>query len=222
MASRLPRGARRPLAGLYALTPDRADTGALLAQVAAAIEGGAAAIQYRNKRGSAALRREQALALRELCASQGVLFIVNDDVALAREVAADGVHLGRDDVAIAAARQFLGGDAVIGASCYDSLEQAERAVGSGADYIAFGSFFASRVKPDAVRAPLSLLAQAKARWRVPVVAIGGITAANAASLIAAGADALAVITALFDAPDVTVAARALHAAFAARGVDAHA
>jgi thiamine-phosphate pyrophosphorylase len=214
--------ARRGLAGLYALTPETADTAALVAQVAAAIAGGTAAIQYRNKRGPAALRREQALALRECCASRSALFIVNDDVELAREVAADGVHVGRDDVAVAAARQRLGGEALIGASCYDSLERAERAIASGADYVAFGSFFASRVKPDAVRAPLLLLTQAKARWRVPVVAIGGITAANAASLIAAGADALAVITALFDAPDVTAAARALQAAFAACGVDAHA
>ncbi len=132
---------------------------------------------------------------------------------MARELAADGVHLGRADATIAAARQRLGANAIIGASCYDSLAHAESAVAAGADYIAFGSFFPSRVKPDAPRAPLALLAAAKARWRVPVVAIGGITAANAAVLLAAGADAVAVISAVFDAPDVAAAAAAF-----ARGV----
>jgi thiamine-phosphate pyrophosphorylase len=219
MARRLATGVRPPIAGLYALTPEIADTGLLAAQVTAAIGGGAAAIQYRNKRGPAALRLEQALALRELCAARGVIFIVNDDVELARDVASDGVHLGRDDVAIATARERLGAEAIIGASCYNSLEQAEHGVASGADYIAFGSFFASRVKPDAARAPLSLLAAAKARWDVPVVAIGGITATNAPDLIAAGADALAVITALFHTPDVRAAARAFRDAFAAHCVD---
>jgi thiamine-phosphate pyrophosphorylase len=222
MAVRIATAARPRIAGLYALTPDLADTELLVARAAAAIAGGAAAIQFRNKLAAAGLRREQAMMLRELCAARGATFIVNDDVDLARDVAADGVHLGRDDMAIAAARRRLGPDAIIGASCYDSLERAERAVAAGADYIAFGSFFASRVKPDAVRAHLSLLAAAKARWSVPVVAIGGITAANAAALIAAGADALAVITAVFDAPDVVAAARAFRDAFASRSADTHA
>jgi thiamine-phosphate pyrophosphorylase len=222
MARRPATAVRLPMAGLYALTPEIADTGLLVAQVAAAIAGGTAAVQYRNKGGPAALRREQALALRELCASRGVIFIVNDDVELARDIAADGVHLGRDDVAIATSRLRLGANAIIGASCYDSLEQAEQAVASGADYIAFGSFFASRIKPNAARAPLSLLAAARARWRVPVVAIGGITVANAPALIAAGADALAVITALFDTPDVRVAAKAFRDAFASRHGETHA
>lgn len=211
-----------PIRGLYVLTPELADTGLLVVQVRAAIAGGAAAIQYRNKRGAAALRREQAVALRKLCAAGGATFIVNDDVDLAWSVAADGVHLGHDDTALDAARQRLGADAIIGASCYDSLECAQRAVAAGADYLAFGSFFASRVKPDAPRAPLSLLAAAKARWRVPLVAIGGISVANAAALLAAGADALAVITAVFDAPDVTAAARAFRDAFASRLADPHA
>lgn len=201
------------IAGLYALTPELARTDVLVAQVAAAIAGGAAMVQYRNKGGDAALRREQALALRALCATHGVTFIVNDDVALADSIAADGVHLGRDDLEPAAARQRLGAAAIIGASCYDSLASAERAVAAGVDYIAFGSFFASRVKPHAVSAPLHLLGAAKARWNVPVVAIGGITAGNAPALLAAGADALAVISALFDAPDVAAAARALCGAF---------
>jgi thiamine-phosphate pyrophosphorylase len=209
MSALAPTAARAPIAGLYALTPELADTAALVARVAAALAGGAAVVQYRNKLGDAALRREQALALRALCAARGATFIVNDDVDLAREVAADGVHLGRDDAAVAAARQRLGAGAIIGASCYDSLERAQRAVAAGADYLAFGSFFASSVKPEATRAHPSLLTAAKARWRVPVVAIGGISATNAPALIAAGADALAVISALFDAPDVAAAAEAL-------------
>jgi thiamine-phosphate pyrophosphorylase len=225
-----PRPTRPPLAGLYVLTPELADTASLVARVAAAIGGGAAAVQYRSKQASTALRREQALALCALCTARDVTFIVNDDVELACEVAADGVHLGRDDAAIGAARQRIGAGAIIGASCYDSLDIAQRALAAGADYIAFGSFFASRVKPDATRAQPSLLTRAKARWRVPVVAIGGITAANAAALTAAGADALAVISAVFDSADVTAAAFAFRSAFARRcgvppvvrgGADAH-
>lgn len=222
MVGQIATAARPPVAGLYALTPELADTGLLVAQVAQAIAGGAAAIQYRNKLGAGTLRREQAMALRRLCTLHGATFIVNDDVDLAASVAADGVHLGRDDAAISLARRRLGAQAIIGASCYDSLAQAQRAVSAGADYIAFGSFFASRVKPEAARAHPSLLVAAKQRWQVPVVAIGGITAANAPALIAAGADALAVISALFDAPEIARAASALRAAFASHFAAGHA
>jgi len=201
------------IAGLYALTPDLLDTDELVARVAAAIAGGAAAVQYRNKIASPPLRRAQALVLRDLCAAQGITFIVNDDVNLAYAVDADGVHLGRDDAPLIRARQRLGSTAIIGASCYDSLELAAAAVASGADYVAFGSFFPSTVKPDAARVEASLLTAAKARWNVCTVAIGGITPATAPALIAAGADALAVVTALFDAPDVAAAAKAFRDAF---------
>lgn len=209
-----PTAKRPPIAGLYVLTPELADTAVLVARVSSAIAGGAAVVQYRNKLGTAASRCEQALALRALCRARGVTFIVNDDVGLAREVAADGVHLGRDDGELVAARQQLGADAIIGASCYDSLETGQRALDAGASYLAFGSFFASRVKPRAVRARLSLLSAARTRWSVPVVAIGGITAASAPTLIAAGANAVAVISAVFDAPDIAAAAAAFRAAFA--------
>ena len=204
---------RLPLSGLYALTPDCADTARLVTQVRAALGGGASAIQYRNKTAATALRLAQAQALRDACSRQGAAFIVNDDVELADMVGADGVHLGRDDGPIAEARKRLGPQAMVGVSCYDSLTRAEIAVGGGADYIAFGSFFASTVKPGAVRAPMSLLTTAKARWDVPVVAIGGITLENAPSIIAAGADAVAVITAVFAAPDIEASARALAALF---------
>ncbi|MDQ2964143.1 MAG: thiamine phosphate synthase [Pseudomonadota bacterium] len=201
------------IAGLYALTPDLLDTDELVARVAAAIAGGAAAVQYRSKIASPPLKRAQALALRDLCSAQGATFIVNDDVNLAYAVDADGVHLGRDDSPLGHARQRLGSTAIIGASCYDSLQRAEAAVAAGADYVAFGSFFPSTIKPDAARAEPSLLTAAKARWNVAVVAIGGITPATAPLLIAAGADALAVITAVFDAPDVAAAAKTFRNAF---------
>lgn len=205
---------RSKLAGLYALTPDLADTAALSAQTDAALAGGASAVQYRNKTASDSLRLEQAAALRALCSTRGALFIVNDDVELALAVGADGVHLGRDDASIAAARARLGPAAIIGASCYDAIARAQSAIAAGGDYIAFGSFYPSRVKPGAVRAPLGLIAETKAHWPdIAVVAIGGITAANAAPLIAAGADALAVISALYDAPDIELAARELAACF---------
>jgi len=207
--------ARRPkLAGLYALTPELADTVELAARTELALSGGASAIQYRTKAASAALKLEQAAALRALCSARGAIFIVNDDVELAHAVHADGVHLGRDDASLAAARVRLGPAAIVGVSCYDELERAESAIAAGGDYIAFGSFYPSRVKPNAVRAPLSLIAEAKARWpQAGIVAIGGITAANAPPLIAAGADAVAVISALYEAPDIALAARELAACF---------
>jgi thiamine-phosphate pyrophosphorylase len=207
-----------PITGLYALTPDLLDSDELLQRVAAALSGGASAVQYRNKVASPPLQRAQALALRDLCATQGALFIVNDDVDLAYAVDADGVHLGRDDPPITHARRKLGRTAIIGASCYDSLELAAAAVDAGADYVAFGSFFPSLTRPDAVRAQPALLTAAKARWNVGVVAIGGITPAAASSLIDAGADALAVISAVFDATDIAASAKAFRDAFAARAL----
>jgi thiamine-phosphate pyrophosphorylase len=204
---------RACLAGLYALTPDLADTLPLLQRVRAALAGGAAAIQYRNKAASPALRWVQARALREICTDASVFLIVNDDVELAASVAADGVHLGRDDATVVAARERLGAEAIIGASCYDSLERAQSAIEAGADYIAFGSFYASSVKPHAARPTPDLLSSAKRRWDIPLVAIGGITPDNAARLIAAGADAVAVMTAVFNAADVRAAARAFTSLF---------
>ncbi len=198
----------RAIRGLYAI----ADTGYLVdAKLATAVDqalrGGARVVQYRDKRGAPAARLRQARALRALCTQHGAIFIVNDDAPLAVAAAADGVHLGRDDMDIAAARALLGPDALIGVSCYNELARARAAARAGADYVAFGSFFPSRTKPDAVRAEPSLLRMAKAQLEVALVAIGGITPENGASLIAAGADALAVIAGLFDRPDVEAAAR---------------
>ena len=196
----------RPIRGLYAVTPDLADTALLVAKVGAVLAGGACWLQYRNKVADSDARREQAGALLRLCRRHDAALIVNDDVELAREIDADGVHVGAEDAAIPAARARLGRGKLVGASCYDDLQRARAAVAQGADYVAFGSFFASSVKPGAVRAPLSLLPAAH-ELGLSVVAIGGITLDNAGELIAAGADAIAVISALFAAPDPQAAAR---------------
>lgn len=201
------------LRGLYGVTPDDADSTRLLARVRSALEGGMRVLQYRNKVADATLRLEQAAALRKLCHEYGATLIVNDDLELALAVDADGLHLGGEDGSLAAARARLGPAKLLGASCYRALENAERAIAEGADHIAFGSFFVSTVKPGAVRSHPSLLTEAKRRFGVPVVAIGGITLDNAPTLIDAGADSLAVITALFGAPDIARAAREFNALF---------
>jgi thiamine-phosphate pyrophosphorylase len=195
------------IAGLYAITPDIADTDTLLLRTRAALSGGARVLQYRNKSAPPALRSNQAQALQQLCAEFSVPLIINDHLELALAVDAAGLHLGGDDGDIAAARAQLGPHKLLGASCYDRIELAQMAVAAGADHIAFGSFFASSVKPDAVRPPLDLITRAKKQFRLPVVAIGGITPHNAPQLIAAGVDAVAVISAVFTAPDVAAAAR---------------
>ena len=205
----------RPIKGLYAVTPDLADTAALVAKVDAVLGAGVRLLQYRNKTADGATRRAQAQALCELCRHHAATLIVNDDVALAAAIDADGVHVGDDDAQVATARAQLGGDKIIGVSCYASLERAHAAAAQGADYIAFGSFFVSSVKPGAVRAPLSLLPAARA-FKLPVVAIGGITLDNARVLIEAGADAIAVISALFTVRDPAFAARQFRQLFAAQ------
>ena len=193
------------LRGLYAITPDQGASEVLVASVRSALEGGVALLQYRRKTISREKRVAEARELASLARGFGVPLIVNDDVELAVEAGAAGVHLGREDGALAAAKARLG-DRLIGASCYDELERARRAVDAGADYVAFGSVFPSSTKPGAVRAPLSLLGQARALG-VPVCAIGGITIENAPALVRAGADLVAVISDLFDAPDVRLRAR---------------
>ncbi|MDH2918620.1 MAG: thiamine phosphate synthase [Sideroxydans sp.] len=193
--------------GLYAITPDELNTAELLRKSKLVLQGGATVLQYRNKLAAADLQLVQAVALRTLTREFGAIFIVNDDALLAQQVAAEGVHLGGADGSIAAARAVLGSDKLIGVSCYNRLDLAHSAVQNGADYVAFGAFFASSVKPDAPVASLALLQQARREIVLPIVAIGGITVANGASLIAAGADALAVISAVFAATDIAHRAR---------------
>lgn len=210
---------KREVSGLYAVTPDIADTPGLLATAEAALAGGARLLQYRNKSASSELRLAQARALLALCRGFQVALIINDHLDLALAVNADGLHLGAEDGSLAAARARLGPARILGASCYDRLERALAAERLGADYVAFGSFFASSVKPGAARAPLALLRQAKRRLSVPVVAIGGITLDNAPQLIAGGADGVAVVSALFGADDVRLAARRFSALFARRELE---
>ncbi len=196
--------------GIYAITPETADTERLLTLVQAALAGGVAAVQYRDKSGDVARRHEQASELVALCRRFGVPLIVNDDLRLADLADADGVHLGRDDASLREARIILGKDKFIGASCYQSLELALAAQSAGADYVAFGSFFASPTKPSAPRASLDLLREAAPKIHVPLVAIGGITLENAPQLLDAGADCLAVLSAVFDASDIRAAAHDLN------------
>jgi thiamine-phosphate pyrophosphorylase len=197
------------LRGLYAVTPELEDGDLLLHKVTLALEGGIGLLQYRNKERQ---NLHQARALSALCRRAGVPFIVNDDIDLALACGADGAHLGRDDGDPGVARKRLPGK-LLGVSCYDSLDRARAAAAAGADYVAFGSVFASPTKPAAVRAPLALFGEARPLG-VPLVAIGGVTLQNAPQLIAAGADALAVISDLFDAPDVAERARAYGKLFA--------
>ncbi|KRG70013.1 thiamine phosphate synthase [Pseudoxanthomonas dokdonensis] len=201
-----------PPRGLYLITPDETDSERLLARVAPLLALDVCWLQYRNKRADAGQRRQQAHALQTACAAAGVPLIINDDVALAADVGAAGVHLGEDDGDIAAARAALGADAIIGASCYDQLQLARQAVAAGASYVAFGAFFPSRSKQATRRASPQLLTQA-ASLNVPRVAIGGISPDNTGPLIAAGADLVAVIAGVFDAPDPIASARAYLACF---------
>ena len=194
--------------GLYLVTPDPLPERALLARLLPF----AACLQYRGKRADGATRRREAEALQALCAQAGVPLIVNDDVALAAVIGAAGVHLGEDDGDLARAREALGADAIVGSSCYDDPARAEVAARAGASYVAFGAFFPSPTKPRARRATPALLRDA-ARLGLPRVAIGGITPDNAAPLVAAGADLIAVVSGVFSAPDPAAAARACAALF---------
>ena len=191
--------------GLYLITPDTRDPSRLLERVRPLLPF-AACLQLRAKSMDDRLLRDAGARLREACADARVPFIVNDDARLARELAADGVHLGEHDGGIADARALLGEDAIIGVSCYDDLQRARDAAAAGADYLAFGAFFPSPTKPHARRAGLDLVRDGAAH-ELPRVAIGGITPDNAGPLVAAGADLLAVISGVFDAPDPVAAAR---------------
>ena len=193
---------REQLRGLYVVTNDDMLLPRLSAMVGAALKGGARLVQYRNKFAPSPLRRSQAAELLRICRASGAKLIVNDDLALALEIGADGVHLGGEDGDLAAARAALGPDRILGASCYADLGRAEAAARAGADYLAFGTMFPSKTKTAAVPAPLSILGEAK-QFGLPVTAIGGITLDNAPELIGAGADMVAVITDLFDTMNIS-------------------
>ena len=204
--------------GLYAITDQQlVPEGELGKRVSEAIDGGAAIIQYRDKSSARATRLEQATLLASLCRASKVALIINDDVELAGSVSADGVHLGINDDSVRAARAQLGDDAIIGVSCYNQLARAQDAVAAGADYVAFGRFFASNTKPNAVTADIELLVKARDQLAVPIVAIGGITPDNGAALIAAGADCLAAIDGVFGQADVYAAALGYAGLFTTKG-----
>jgi thiamine-phosphate pyrophosphorylase len=203
MEQRLSPNPNKRISGLYAITPDCASLAKLLPLAQAVIAGGASVLQYRNKTSAPHAQMVQVLAA--LCNNKNVTFIVNDDLQLARY--ADGVHLGKEDGDIVLARQQLGADKIIGVSCYDSLQRAVVAEQAGADYVAFGSMFDSTTKPQATRASLELLRKAQSVLHIPIVAIGGITLQNAQAVVTAGADAIAVINAVFAATDPCQAAR---------------
>jgi thiamine-phosphate pyrophosphorylase len=195
-------------AGLYAITDSHLIPAAKLAeQVAAAITGGAAVIQYRDKSPNHRQRQQQAAALALLCHSHDIPLIINDDADLAAAVGASGVHLGKSDDTVRSARKLLGTHAIIGVSCYNELERAVEAVREGADYVAFGRFFPSLSKPHAIMADPALLIRARQCLQVPVVAIGGITPENGQPLIRAGAHLLAAIHGVFGQADTEAAAR---------------
>lgn len=198
--------------GVYLITPDEPDTARLLARTAPLLAAGTTWLQYRNKTASDALRLEQATALQALCAEHGVPLIVNDDPVLARAVGAAGVHLGGTDGDIASARALLGADAIIGASCYDQLANAEAAAAAGASYVAFGAFFPTTTKITTSRAHIDLLRQSGALG-VPRVAIGGLTPDNVGPLIEAGADLVAVVSGIYAAADPVATQRAYLAQF---------
>lgn len=206
--------ASQTLSGLYAITDDTLLQGRLLPAVEAALVGGCRVVQYRSKQADNARQRAEALALQKYCRQYGARLIINDNLALAHSIHADGVHLGQQDTALATARTLLGPDAIIGITCHNSLALAQAAQENGADYVAFGRFFPSNTKQSATPADLAVLTQAKRHLHIPVVAIGGITLDNARTVLNAGADMVAVVGDLFSAHDIAARARAFTALFA--------
>lgn len=201
------------LHGLYPITPDDYLLPRLSAHVAMALRGGVKLIQYRNKSAPPPLKRAQAAEMLRLTRAEGALLIINDDLPLALDIGADGVHLGATDGDLVAARAALGPGHILGVSCYADLARAEAAAAAGADYLAFGAAFPSRTKPHAPALSLDIIQQAKTRFGLPVAVVGGITLYNAATVIAAGADMVAVITDLFDAMDLASHAAAFQDLF---------
>jgi len=202
------------LTGLYAITDENLITQNLFKQsIEQALEGGVRIIQYRDKSDDSVKRQQQAKQLKNLCHRYNALCIINDDIDLCLSVAADGVHLGKDDGDIAQARKRLGDNAIIGASCYGQLTLAQQAENDGADYVAFGAIFPSSTKPLAKTAGLSILQHAQSQIKVPICAIGGINTTNAKQTVESGADMLAVISSLFAQEDICGTAKQLNQYF---------
>ena len=199
--------------GIYAITDcDNLIEKDLLEKTESILKTGVAILQYRDKQSNPEKKKQLALKLQSLCHQNNTPFIVNDDVDLAKEIAADGVHLGKDDGDIKHARKELGSK-ILGISCYNDIELALAADKAGADYIAFGAFFPSPTKPDAKKAGIELVQQAKAQLSTPIVAIGGITPENAKPLIEAKVDYLAVISGLYNSSDTIKATQSYNNLF---------
>ncbi len=192
-----------PQRGLYAITGQFDSAHRLIERVELAIQGGAAIIQYRDKNSTLTEQQEIARQLLTVCNRLRTPLIINDDIELAKTIGAHGVHLGQNDSKLAQAKISLPSDAIIGITCYNSIERAIEAEKQGASYVAFGRFFFSKSKPEASTASLSILAQAKQQLSLPVTAIGGINTENGSKVLEAGADLLAVIDGVFgeDQPD---------------------
>ena len=199
--------------GLYLVTPNWDDTERLLDCSEQALKAGVALLQYRHKSATPALRLAQASALLALCRTYGCPFIVNDFVDLCTEIGADGVHLGGMDESVAQVRARLGPDKIIGASCYGDLALARAAQEGGASYVAFGGFYPSQVKVYPVTTSAQIVSDAKAVLTLPLVVIGGMTIESAAPLVARGADMVAAITSVYQAPDIAAATRGFAALF---------
>jgi thiamine-phosphate pyrophosphorylase len=199
--------------GLYAITPDIADTDLLLAKVEAALQGGINMLQYRNKGANHKLQTQQARAILPICRQFNVPLIINDSVKLCLTLGADGVHLGADDGNLAEVRARIGKDKILGASCYNRFDLALQAEKQGASYVAFGACFASQTKPNAPVASLDLFTRVKTELTIPTVAIGGITLQNALQVLQAGAASIAVIQAIFNAQDIKLSAQQFSALF---------
>ena len=199
--------------GLYAITPDSVDLNTLIQKTQLAIEGGAFMVQYRSKILNRDVKMQQCAAILRLCREYDVPCIVNDDVEMCRILKADGVHLGENDDNIAEVRRILGEDSIIGSSCYDQLNRAKQAQKEGASYVAFGAVFPTPTKPNAPRATLELLREAKSEIQIPIVAIGGITMNNAHDVIETGIDAIAVITNLYESNSIKETAETLSQMF---------
>lgn len=199
--------------GLYLVTPDWDDTDKLLAVTEQALQAGVALLQYRHKNAGAALRKEQAAALLALCRQHGCQLVINDFIELCQQLGADGVHVGGTDASVAQMRALLGPNKIVGASCYGDLPRAQQAQLDGASYVAFGGFYPSRVKQYPVTTDPAIVAQAKACLALPCVVIGGMNAANAAPLVAHGADMVAAISSVYLAPDPQAAVRGLRSLY---------
>ncbi|MBO6687370.1 MAG: thiamine phosphate synthase [Henriciella sp.] len=199
---------------LYLITPPQIeDIPAFLDQFRAAVQGGdVASLQIRLKKGEQidlAATREVAQAVKRICTAEHIALFINDSPQLARALQVDGVHLGMNDMDIAEARELLGPDMIIGATCKDSKHQAMIAGEAGADYVAFGAFHPTQTKAETTPAEPEILTWCQMFLTLPCVAIGGITPANAAPLLAAGADFLAVSSGVWDHRDGPAAAVAM-------------